>query len=251
MDYKTMEWTACTFPSYQFHCLFSCLGCCCAIVRNVKSGLYTLQWYHVTKATWEEITELPANHQLQMPTAVGHRDRAIVIGGHSEQAEASNAVHMYSFGRNKWTRLRDLPTSRTVSSSVVIGDTVYVGGGLINGESDLIRCNLVEALTLSDSDCCCTQLHRTTNYMCRIVAFSGRVLAVGGCASVQAGPPNGHVEMLDPSSGKWVELPRMMNGRVVHGVHVTPHGRLVVVGGHHLWRSVHAMTLPDMPSYEL
>ena len=250
MDYKTLEWQTHKFLGTQFQCLFSCMGCCCAITKNVKLGSYSLQWYRVSKSIWEEITELPPEHWLQMPTAIGHKGRVIVIGGHSEQTETSSAIHMYNINTKTWSKLRDLPTSRTVSSSTIIGNTVYVGGGLINGECDLIRCNTVEAFTLSDSDYQYTQLCPTTNYMCRIVDFSGRLLAVGGCACVQAGPPNGHVEMLDPCSEEWVEMPSMMNGRVVHGTHVTSQGELVVIGGHGHWRSVHAMTLPDMPKYE-
>jgi len=71
----------------------------------------------------------------------------------------------------------------------------------------------------------------------RIIGFNGKVIATGGWDWVN------DVEVFDDTSGFWLPLPSMKEGRALHGVCTTRNNQIVVVGGYGALKSVEILSL--------
>jgi len=69
--------------------------------------------------------------RLSHVSVVSHDHELFVLGGYGRTLDAntSKAFYHYSPGRNRWSRLPDMPAPRAAMAAGVIGDRLIVAGG--------------------------------------------------------------------------------------------------------------------------
>jgi len=150
-----------------------------------------------------------------------------------------------------WRSGSAMPTPRSSAGVAVIGETIYVVGGLTAGGRVT---DVVEALDVRSGRWTQRAALPTRRMQLAAVALDGHVWAIGGNVGGEAFPT---VEVYDPATDRWqssTDLPTpryslsatVLDGRIYAVGGQTPHGVLSVVEA---TGSVNAgwMTLPSLP----
>ncbi len=80
-----------------------------------------------TAAAWEDVAPAPQARSEVVAATVG--GRVAVVGGFRRDGATSPRVDLYDPGRDRWTRLPDLPVPVNHAMAAVRGRTLYVAGG--------------------------------------------------------------------------------------------------------------------------
>jgi N-acetylneuraminic acid mutarotase len=92
--------------------------------------------YDLRRDSWTRVAPLPqaVNHAA----AVGHRGALYVVGGYTARSglgRETGALWRLDPGADRWTALPDAPTARGALAAGVIGDRLYVVGGVARGRA--------------------------------------------------------------------------------------------------------------------
>jgi hypothetical protein len=194
--------------------------------------------YDLRRDRWARVRGLPFG--LNHAAAAAYRGRLYVVGGYRAKtalAQESAALLRYDPRTDRWTRLRDMPTTRGALAVGVAGGRLYAAGGAAGGRA---------LATLEIYDFATGRWHRGRDMAVARehlagVGLRGRFYALAG----RTGAGNlTVVERYDPASGRWRRLPDMRKAR--GGIAAaTPAGRIVVVGGEEA-----AGTIAEVEAYD-
>ena len=112
--------------SYRWRLLVVSLviGCCAAIGNAADAG--------ADKApTWKPLAPM-LGERFEHGVAV-IKDTFYVFGGYAKGVKSSNHVQAFDVAKNKWRRLKDMPSAITHMNTVVDGRTVWIAGGYKDG----------------------------------------------------------------------------------------------------------------------
>ncbi|MCI0431627.1 MAG: hypothetical protein L0210_13940 [Rhodospirillales bacterium] len=190
---------------------------------NQQTVLATVEAFNPTTNTWRSVASLPAAlHHVNVAVA---RARIFVVGAlEGSTFDATGATLEFDPGSNMWQPRASMPagSERGASAVAVIGDLIYVAGGL-RGAS-------VADFSVYDA---ATNQWQTLQNMPTArdhlvgASFNGRFYAIAGR---NAGGLRGDVEIYDPAAPGWsmgraIPTPRGGCGGAVLG------GRIFVFGG--------------------
>jgi hypothetical protein len=180
--------------------------------------------YDLRADRWARVRGLPFG--LNHAAAAAYRGRLYVVGGYrgaSGLTQESAALLRYDPRRNRWTRLRDMPTARGALAAGVVGHRLYAAGGAAGGRA-------LRTLEIYDFDT--GRWRRGPDMAVAREHLAG--VALGGAFYAFAGRSAGAnftvAERYRPARRRWERLPDLRKAR--GGIAAAaPGGRAVVVGG--------------------
>ena len=120
----------------------------------------------------------------------------------------------------------DMQTKRCFCSSVIINNTVFVGGRVTDGSC---FSNIVECADVRDRKW--RTIPSTTTYFPTLMSVSNRLVGTGGMTRQRIYSPSNIVELYDERSTKWLPLPHMTHKRWAHAAFSTQNGELITARG--------------------
>ncbi len=87
--------------------------------------------YNAKTKTWTQKNNLPDNNFWYSGIAV-HNDKIYRFGG-GGSISATSVAHVYDHNTDSWSSLSDMPKARHAPDAVALGDSIYIGGGYLNG----------------------------------------------------------------------------------------------------------------------
>lgn len=183
----------------------------------------------LTSSTWFDLPELrTARHGLAV-AAVGKTVYAIggSTGQTDEQVTASSEALKLAPRRPQpaaqWRTLPDAPTERLMMAWAVLGDEIWVAGGMRHGETmDLVQTYNTSTGDWRSQPPLPIPLHHAT-----ATTYRGEVVVIGGTSDVLSDASN---KVFAFRNGGWAELPPLQHGRAAPAAAVVD-DKLVVVGG--------------------
>ena len=176
--------------------------------------------YSPTRQRWRRLPDVPVavNHAM----AATWRGRAIVVGGYVGRDAPSDRV--FILDGEQWRELHRLPEGRAAGGAAVVGDTLYVVGGI--GPTGLARAAL--ALDLR-RDAWRQIPGPTPREHLAVTAAAGRVYALAGrTAGLDTNLRT--LESWKPGTRRWIRLSPVPTSR--GGTGATVIGRTIVsIGG--------------------
>jgi len=172
-------------------------------------------------SAWEK---LPGGTPLLSPALVTYRGKVIRIGGLNARNEkgAKSDLHStaevmrYDPATQQWDALPPLPEPRSSHDAVVVGDTLYVGGGwrLAGDDGEGTRSTWHQtALTLDLANPATGWKAQAQPFQRRAIATvaqGGRVWFLGGMDHEDE--PSHAVDWWEPASGQWGKGPDLPDG---------------------------------------
>jgi N-acetylneuraminic acid mutarotase len=210
--------------------------------------------YDTVRRRWTRVADMPV--ALNHAAAAVYRGRVYVVGGYRARAGLSDetaALYRYDPRRDRWRRLRSMPTARAALAVGVIGHRLYAVGGANARDGALTTLEVYDFLRRRWR--AAPSMGVAREHLAAAVA-RGRLYVLAGRAS---GRGNFNVvEAFDPRTRRWSLQPSMRKPR--GGIAAaTVDGRIVVLGGEEgagtiaevelfdprarRWRA-----LPDMPT---
>jgi N-acetylneuraminic acid mutarotase len=180
--------------------------------------------YDLRADRWERVRGLPFG--LNHAAAAAYRGRLYVVGGYRAPhglAQESAALLRYDPARDRWKRLRDMPTARGALAVGVVGHRLHAAGGAAGGQalSTLEIYDLATGRWRRGRDMAVAREHLAG------VALGGLFYAFAG----RSGATNLTVaERYRPDRGRWERLPDLRTARGGIAAAAAA-GRAVVVGG--------------------
>jgi len=170
--------------------------------RVVVTPLRSFTRFDPRTGRYTELAPLPEG--LSHIGFVTYRGSIYVVGGHGILlwgAAPKDGFYHYTPGRDRWVRLPSLPTPRGAVAAAVVGDRLYVAGGMAAG----IALSVVEAYDFGTG-----RWQRVANLPAARehiagVSLGGRFYVVGGRNRVTDALPD--VARYDPASDSWEQLP--------------------------------------------
>jgi Kelch motif len=183
--------------------------------------------YDIAKNRWSRVRSMPiaVNH----PAGVAYKGDLYVVGGYRGRGDLKDevgALQRYEPKRDRWTRLRSMPTRRAALAAGVLGDRLYAAGGANSTEGALKRLEIYDFRK--------DRWSRGPDFRTRAREHLAGVSA-GGYFYALAGREGGKgnftvAERFDPRSGRWQLLPNLKKSR--GGIAAAATGdRVVVFGG--------------------
>jgi non-specific serine/threonine protein kinase len=215
-------------PSQRSEVTGAALGGRIYLTGGLRTGGYTtdtVEIFDTATGQWSTGPHLPigVNHAMSAAAA----GTLFVFGGYLGDYRISAAAYRLDGGR--WRRIADMPAGRAAGTAAVVGDRVYLPGGVAPDKS------LADQMLVYDpgSDRWSTAPGPPTKREhLGGAALGGRVYTVGGRASHGAGIGNlDAVEAFDPATGQWSTLPALPTARGGLAAATTCDGRIVAVGG--------------------
>ena len=137
-----------------------------------------------------------------------------------------NTARVCDLHSGHWYKMDDMQTKRYACSSVIINNTVFVGGGVTDGH---YFSNIVECADVRDRKW--RTIPSTTTYDSTMTSVSNKLVGTGGMTQQTFYSPSNIVELYDERSTKWLPLPRMTHQRWAHAAFSTQNGELITAGG--------------------
>ena len=164
--------------------------------RDVKDPIKSTEVFDLETQQWETLE--PMGSVRVFYNIMGINDSIYVIGGLIPMMGLTKIVEKYDIKKNKWTRLRDLPISRSDGSIGVVGGRVVVAAGLSGDTPQQMRClNIVDSFTPGTDEYCRITNMRSERASTSTVLFEGKMAVVGGAGK---GGPQKTVEILQTVS---------------------------------------------------
>jgi serine/threonine-protein kinase PknK len=138
--------------------------------------------------------------------------RMVVVGGLTADGGASDLVHLYDPGANRWERGPSLPLGLHHSGMAALGDRVYVAGGYTNGPGqEWVSQARVLSLGPGDPAWRDEPSLSAPRGGLAMAAAGGRLVAVGGTDA--QGRFLRRTEVLSPGQRAWTAGPDMNQAR--------------------------------------
>ena len=203
-------------------------GVCLVCVEDGdKDQLVIEQFYLNENKKWRFLTVLPNELQLDGVSVALHDNSLYVVGGRTKSLETVNTARVCDLHSGHWYKMDDMQTKRLSCSSVIINNTVFVGGGVTDGP---YFSNIVECADVRDRKW--RTIPSTTTYWPTLTSVSNRLVGTGGWTQQQWSIfPSNIVELYDERSTKWLPLPLMTHKWVAHAAFSTQNGELITAGG--------------------
>lgn len=172
--------------------------------RVVVTPLRTFTRFDPRTGRYTELAPLPKG--LNHIGFVTYRGSIYVVGGHGTLlwgAAPQDGFYRYTPGEDRWVRLPSLPTPRGAVAAAVVGDRLYVAGGMAAG----VPLRVVEAYDFGDgrwqrvADLPADREHISG------VSLDGEFYVVGGRNRQTDALPD--VTRYDPATDSWEQLPDM------------------------------------------
>ena len=158
------------------------------------------------------------------------------VGGHLDTVEVMNT------DTKVWTKVASLPGKCSSLTATVLGDRLYLAGGVTDYRSkSVFTCSLPDLLppdtlgsrlqrqTLSPSQNVWKRVSSLPVTHCTLVSFGGHLLAVGGRDNSQK--PTSEVYRYNSTTDSWTLATRMKKKRYRCLAVTLPDDQLIVVGG--------------------
>lgn len=163
--------------------------------RDVKDPVKSTEVFDLETQQWETLE--PMGSVRVFYNTMGIKDTIYAIGGLVPMLGLSKIVEKYDIKKNKWTRIKDLPISRSDGSIGVVGGRVVIASGLSGDTPQDMKClNIVDSFTPrsdgSDEYLRITNM-RSERASTSTVLFEDKMAVVGGAGK---GGPQKTVELL-------------------------------------------------------
>ncbi|XP_062498774.1 uncharacterized protein LOC134176113 isoform X2 [Corticium candelabrum] len=146
-------------------------GVCLVCVEDVDKDQFVIEQFYLNEDNkWRFLTVLPNKLRLGGVSVALHDNSLYVVGGVTKSGETVNTASVCDLHSGHWYKMDDMQTKRCYCSSVIINNTVFVGGGEIYRDyfSNIVECadvrdrkwRTIPSTTTSDSTL-------TSNYMMR------------------------------------------------------------------------------------
>lgn len=191
--------------------------------------------YDTRRDQWTLVAPLPTT--LNHAAVAGHGGRLYVAGGYTNApisagpvfdrfADVSRAFFVYRPERDAWQQLPDLPRARAAGAAAVIGNRLYLAGGVGAAyralpEVDVFNLRTRRWTTAPDLPLPADHVAGT--------AAGGAFYVLGG-RPFYGGENYRYTQRYRPGARRWRHLPDMTRGNAGFGA-VTVCGRIVAVGG--------------------
>ncbi len=176
--------------------------------------------------------EMPPQNWVDMPSMAEPRSsmaittfeaKIFVIGGRSSKG-ALSSVEMYDPITGTWTTLAEKPTGVYEASAAVLGEKIYVPGGV---KADGSLTNIVEVFNprKNEWETCAELPIAVSGY--GLAAYEGQIYLFGGWDSEK---PLDTVWRYDPNTDAWYQASPMPTARMQPAV-LAEGGKIYVMGG--------------------
>ena len=161
--------------------------------------------YDTVRRRWTRVAPMPV--ALNHAAAAAYQGRVYVVGGYRGRAGLSDetaALYRYEPRRDRWRRLRSMPTARAALAVGVIGRRLYAAGGATGSDGALTTLESYDFRTRrwrSGPDMGVAREHLAA------AVARGRLYVLAGRASGQGNFDI--VEAFDPRTGRWTREPSM------------------------------------------
>ena len=202
-------------------------GVCLVCVEDGDRHQFVIEQFYLNgDNNWRFLTVLPNELQLYGVSVALHDNLLYVVGGRTKSGEIVNTAGVCDLHSGHWYKMSDMQTKRRVCSSVIINNTVFVGGGW----TDRYYCsNIVECADVRDRKW--RTIPSTTTYLPTLTSVSNRLVGTGGETRQWIGSPSNIVELYDERSTKWIPLPHLTHKRLLHAAFSIRNGELITAGG--------------------
>ena len=179
----------------------------------------------------------PMNTTRSSSTAVSCNKYIIVAGGWDDRTRRTSSVEMLDVPSLRWYIAESLPDPRSlVKSTLIIGNTLYLMGGLGHtGSSPKVvhKVDLNELITKAVSKQATPTLWQVisdTPLKCSSpLNVGGSLLAVSGCDDRYK--PSSSIHLYQPDTRRWVKVGDLPTTRYNCTCSVLPSGEVIVAGG--------------------
>ncbi|XP_064398568.1 uncharacterized protein LOC135345141 [Halichondria panicea] len=169
-------------------------------------------------------------------TAVSFNNHIIVAGGYDDKNKRISSVEVLDISR-RWYIAQSLPNTRTVLKSTVIGNTLYLVGGVdhtrITKTVHNVDLNELIARALSNLDSRSPTLWQTLPEVPLVrsapLSIGRSLLAVGGWDDRLN--PSSSIHLYQPDTRRWVKVGDLPTARYDCTCSVLPSGEVIVAGG--------------------
>ncbi|XP_062523506.1 uncharacterized protein LOC134198182 isoform X2 [Corticium candelabrum] len=202
-------------------------GVCLVCVKDGDKHQFVIEQFYLNEdKKWRFLTVLPNELQLHCVSVALHDNSLYVVGGMTKSGERVNTARVCDLHSGHWYKMDDMQTKRSYCSSVIINNTVFVGGGRTDGS---YFSNIVECADVRDRKW--RTIPSTTTYCPTLTSVSNRLVGTGGLTQQQwFSPLSNIVELYDERSTKWLPLPLMTHKRWSHAAFSTQNGELIIAG---------------------
>ena len=191
----------------------------------------SLHIYDTATRAWSTGAGLPGT-PVENPAVVSHEGQLYVFGGSSQaMSGATTNVHRYDPATDVWTALPPMATARGGPAAVVVGDDIWVIGGMDGSGESLAS---TEVYNIPTDAWSAGPAMATARDNPGAATAAGTVYVFGGRTRLASGTVvNGTLatmEALVPGAGAWQPAASMPTGRRSFAVGVVD-GKIVAAGG--------------------
>ena len=166
--------------------------------------------------------------------AVCFNHSIIVAGGWGEQGHTSS-VEVFDAALRRWHMAESLPSPQTNMKSTLIGDTLYLMGGLDHDcytkavykvdLNELIR----KAVSQHTTSTLWQDIESSPLYLSAPLSVGGSLLAVGG--RIDRYHSSSSIHLYQPDTSQWVKVGDLPTARYQCTCSVLPSGEIIIAGG--------------------
>jgi N-acetylneuraminic acid mutarotase len=199
---------------------------------TTADSLATVERFDFRTGRYEELPPLP--RELNHVALAEWEGDVYAVGGLEDDLEqyvATGDAWRYRVDERRWEPIAPMPTPRGAAGAAVIGDKLYVVGGL----ADRNRLRTLEAYDLRTGRWEQLEPMRVERDHLGVAALDGKLYALGGRQEDER--PLTDFERYDPATGSWERLTGIPEATAGFGFEVYG-GRLVAAGGEDLSRRV-------------
>ena len=203
--------------------------------RNLVTEKQTNQIAVFTSGRWTNPYP-PMNTACQSSTAVSCIKYIIVAGGYNDRGRRTSSVEVLDVPLLRWYTAESLPIPRSSVTSTLIGNNLYLMGGLDHTSYStkvVHKVDLNELITKAVSKQATPTLWQvisdTPLNRSAPLNVGGSLLAVGGCNDYLN--PSSSIHLYQPDTRTWVKVGDLPTARYYCTCSVLPSGEVIVAGG--------------------
>lgn len=196
--------------------------------RAFGAGDFTAKAFRCKPALnkWERLPDMPDARCFHAAAAAG--GRVLVFGGmargEGRSEEFPEQVLAYDPAKNAWSQIGKMPTPRNRLAAAVIGDKVYVAGGMAAGAGNSAK---VEVFNARDTTWATAAPLPAPVHGHGMAAAGGKLVVCGGINT--GGTDDLNCWLYDASLDKWTFAPNLPQGRLFAAA-VSVAGSVYVMG---------------------
>lgn len=197
----------------------------------ILAGFLALCTYSCKKDE-SELTTLTFQDLANMSKARGaiayasDNNRIYVSNGLSSTSQYTTEIEKYDIANNAWSVFSHSQVAKRFSTSVIVGNNLYIfGGNTSNGDA---YNNKMEVVDLSNGSITFTTDNPVPAHVCGAATWNGSIYVFGG--SIGSNIFSSKLYKFDTATSVWTELASMPESKETKGAIVN--GKLYVFGGY-------------------